>query len=484
MNIGSEAQYRNMVKELNVDEGESSEPVSPTGQYFNSSVLSICVLAVLDSDNPIDDSPALALLKDVFLPINPRFCSLMVKDENGVKQWKKVEVKLEDHVNIPNFPPGLSPASYDNHLSNYLSKIAMEQLPHNRPLWNIHIIKYPTSNAAGNLIFKLHHSLGDGFSLMGALLSCLQRTDNPSVPLTFPSLTSAPTTTSLSLNTNCIFKNIPNVLWSAFNTVSDFGWSLLKSSYVEDDISLIRSGGPGVEFKPIVVSTMTFSLDHIKQIKTKLGVTINDVITGIIFFGTRLYMQGGSNKLNSENSTALVLLNTRNIGGYKSVKEMVKPDPESAWGNQFGFLHVSLPELTTVESCKPLDFVWKAQKLIQRKRNSRAVFLTGQLLECLRKFTGPETTAKYIHSTLKNSSMTISNVIGPVERMALANHPIKSLYFMVVGVPQSLTITMVSYMGKLRIAVGTEKDYIDLPKFKSSIKNAFEMILKATHETV
>ncbi|MBA0750900.1 hypothetical protein Gogos_002278 [Gossypium gossypioides] len=80
--------------------------------------------------------------------------------------------------------------------------------------------------------------------------------------------------------------------------------------------------------------------------------------------------------------------------------------------------------------------------------------------------------------------MTISNVIGPVERMALANHPIKSFYFMVAGVPQSLTITMVSYMGKLRIAVGTEKDYIDPPKFKSSIENAFEMILKAAHETV
>ncbi|MFQ6648496.1 hypothetical protein Gotur_021903 [Gossypium turneri] len=80
--------------------------------------------------------------------------------------------------------------------------------------------------------------------------------------------------------------------------------------------------------------------------------------------------------------------------------------------------------------------------------------------------------------------MTISNVIGPVERMALANHPIKSLYFMVVGVPQSLTMTMVSYMGKLRIAVGAEKGYIDPPKFKSSIENAFEMILKAAHETV
>ncbi|CAL9018517.1 unnamed protein product, partial [Prunus brigantina] len=49
-----------------------------------------------------------------------------------------------------------------------------EKLPQNRPLWEIHILKYPTSHAAGTLIFKLHHALGAGYSLMGALLSCLQ----------------------------------------------------------------------------------------------------------------------------------------------------------------------------------------------------------------------------------------------------------------------------------------------------------------------
>ncbi|OMO54809.1 hypothetical protein COLO4_36344 [Corchorus olitorius] len=270
--MGSEAVYKKAMNlELNVEEGndEYSEPVSPTGQYFNSSALSICVLGILDSEVPIDDSPTMALLKDVFLPINPRFSSVMVKDENGTKQWKKVEVKLENHVNIPDFPSGLSPESYDNYLSDYLTKIAMEQLPQSRPLWNIHIIKYPTSNAAGTLIFKLHHALGDGYSLMGALLSCLQRAENPSVPLTFPSLTFAPNPDQKS---NSIFRSLQTGLSSAFNTVSDFGWSLLKSSVLEDDRTLIRSGDPGVEFKPIVISTMTFSLDHIKQIKTKLGV--------------------------------------------------------------------------------------------------------------------------------------------------------------------------------------------------------------------
>lgn len=54
------------------------EPVSPTGQYFTSSVISVSVIGVLESEIPIDDSHTLSLLKDVFLPINPRFSSLMV----------------------------------------------------------------------------------------------------------------------------------------------------------------------------------------------------------------------------------------------------------------------------------------------------------------------------------------------------------------------------------------------------------------------
>jgi len=49
---------------------------------------------------------------------------------------------------------------------------------------------------------------------------------------------------------------------------------------------------------------------------------------------------------------------------------------------------------------------------------------------------GFQAAARYVHSTLRNSSTTISNIIGPVEQMALANHPVKGLYFMVVGPPE------------------------------------------------
>ncbi|KAA8524360.1 hypothetical protein F0562_010783 [Nyssa sinensis] len=457
-------------------EEEVSEPVSPTGQYLNSSVLSLSILVVLEVEIPIDDSPTLSLLKDVFLPINPRFSCVMVGGENGVKKWKRVKVNLSDHINVPIFPEGKSPEFYDECLNDYLSKIAMDQLPQSRPLWEIHIIKYPTSNAAGNLVFKLHHALGDGFSLMGALLSCLQRADNPSIPLSFPSRQS---NTNGDGNEDNISKRLAQIFYGFFNTVLDFGWSILKSSFVEDDPTPIRSGDDGVEFRPITITTMTFFLDDIKKIKANLQVTINDVITGIIFLGTRLYMQDTNHELSNTESTALVLLNTRNIGSYKSIKDMTKPNAEMPWGNYFAFLHISIPNLTKTDFSNPLDSVLKAHRQIKKKRNSAIICLTAMLLESLRKFKGPETTARYIHGILKNSSMAITNLIGPVEQMALANHPISGFYFNVVGAPQSLGVTMVSYVGKLRVSVRVEKGFMDPCKFKSCIENAFQMIFKA-----
>ncbi|KAI3780640.1 hypothetical protein L2E82_10625 [Cichorium intybus] len=466
------------VKVGGVEDVEMSEPVSPTGQYFNSSVLSVSVISVLEFDNPIDDSTSLALINDVFLPINPRFSSIMVEDKEGRKHWKRVVVKAEDHITVPYFPEGLSPESYDKYFNDYLSKIAMEPLPQTKPLWEIHVIKYPTSNASGNVVFKLHHALGDGFSLMGALLSCLQRADNPSLPLTFPNFQKAHTQDN---EDKSLINTVARALSGALNTVLDFGWSVLKSSFLEDSRTPIRSGKEGVEFRPINIMTMTFSLDQIKQIKSCLQVTINDVVTGMIFLGTRLYMEATCEESRNASSTALVLLNTRSIGGYKSVDEMVEnQEAQIQWGNQFGFLHVSLPELHQYDqSLNPLKFVHETRDIIKRKRNSSGVYLTGMLLESVRKYRGPEATAEYIHSTLKNSSMTVSNMIGPLEKMTLSNQPVKGLYFMVVNVPQSLTVTVMSYMDQLRVAVGTEKGLIDPVKFQTCTEKAYSMIFSA-----
>ncbi|XP_057792473.1 wax ester synthase/diacylglycerol acyltransferase 4-like [Salvia miltiorrhiza] len=460
-------------------EKEVLEPMSPSAQYLKSSALSLTILGVLEMEEDIDDSKTMSLLKDLFLPINPRFTSIMVTDKKGARKWKKVEVNLEDHVNVPTFPSGMSVDYYDECFNDYLSKLATEQFPQDRPLWEIHILKYPTKNAAGNIIFKLHHSLGDGYSLMGALLSCLQRVDDPSLPLTFPSLQSS---TGSGARRSSFLRRIPRVFTGLVHTAYDFGWSLLKSTSMKDDKSPIRSGVDGVEFRPIATTTTSFSIDQLKQIKSKLNVTINDVITGVIILGTRLYMQKTDEESCKSNTTALVLLNTRAIRGYKSVDEMIKPNSDTPWGNQFAFLQVPLPKLTQSKLLDPLDFVKKAHRMIKRHKNSAAVYLTGKFLSFIRMVKGHEATARHIHATLKNTSLAMSNLVGPIEPMALDNQPCKGLYFAVAGPPQSLSVTMISYVGKLRIAVTSEKGFIDQNKMKSCIEYAFEVIYKAAIE--
>ncbi|KAM7498102.1 hypothetical protein LguiA_022516 [Lonicera macranthoides] len=466
------------------EEEEILEPMSPMGQFIKSSVLSFTIIGVLESEIPIDDSNTMALLQDLFLPINPRFSSILVEEKDGVKKWKRVKVNLKDHIVIPTFPKIENPPYlYDQDFKNYLAELNSSQLPQNQPLWEIHIIKYPTSDAAGYLIFKLHHSLGDGYSLVGALLSCLRRVDDPSLPLTFPSIRSNVEKKKKNGGILNFVTTVPKIVFGVFNTLCDFGWDVWKSNVWEDDISPIRSGTEGVEFQPVDITTVNISLDRIKQIKTKLNVTVNDVITGAINLGCRLYMQQTSYESRSAHTTGLVLLNTRFLSapaGYKSVSEMVKPNSEMPWGNYFAFLNVSLPKLNDRNLSNPLEFVYTAQKMINRKKNSAAIYVTGFMLEAMRRLVGPQVASKYIHSTLKHASIAVSHVIGPDDRMALDNHPVKGLYFYVAGDPQSLVLTIISYAGSLRIAILVERGFIDAEKFKSCIENAFDMVHKAT----
>uniref|UniRef100_A0A6N2K7T4 O-acyltransferase WSD1 C-terminal domain-containing protein n=1 Tax=Salix viminalis TaxID=40686 RepID=A0A6N2K7T4_SALVM len=432
-----------------VRDQEISEPVSPTGQFMSNSVLSLSIIAVMELEEPFDDSLSIIpFLKDVFLPINPRFSSIMVGDKDGVKRWKKVEVRLSDHVNFPVFTAGMSAQFYDGCFDEYLSKMATEQFPQSQPLWEVHVINYPTSHAASNIIFKLHHSLAD----------------NPSLPLTIP---------SVQLHTSKYGRNfsmLPTFLSCVYNSASDFCSSIIRSCLDKEDETPIRSGHSGVESLPVAITTITFSLDHIKQIKAKLGVTLNDVITGTIFLGARMYMETVSQGSGSACSSSLVLLNTRMLGGYKSVQEMLKPDSEAPWGNHFSFLKIPIPKLGDAEATNnPLKFVMDPRKIIKRKRSSIGVFLTAKYLLLVARFRGPNGASKCIRGTVENTSMAISNVRGPMEQMAFSNKPINGLYFVVTGAPQ----------GSFVVALLVEKDFIDPQKLKSQIEKAFEMISEA-----
>lgn len=114
------------------------------------------------------------------------------------------------------------------------------------------------------------------------------------------------------------------------------------------------------------------------------------MVTGIVFYGTRLYMQDMDSKSKTAQSTALVLLNTRNIEGYQSINDMLNTKAKGPWGNRITFLHVPIPKLNETRNSNPLEFVWDSHNIIKRKKQSLGVVLTGTLLEIEGKLRGQE----------------------------------------------------------------------------------------------
>lgn len=111
-------------------------------------------------------------------------------------------------------------------------------------------------------------------------------------------------------------------------------------------------------------------------------------MTGAILLGVRMYIDEEDSKSSNANLTSLVLLNTRDIQGYKSVSEMLKPKATMPWGNQFAFLQMPMPQLNNTHDS--LDFVFRTHQTIKRLRNNYAAFLTGLFLDVSRKVIGPE----------------------------------------------------------------------------------------------
>ncbi|KAF5179250.1 O-acyltransferase wsd1, partial [Thalictrum thalictroides] len=444
-------------------------PMSPSSQCLANSILSLTILFVVELETILDEFEIVDFINNLFLPTNARFSYIVDVDKKGESCWKKVDVKVEDHIVVPIFPEGLSIMDYDENLREYVSKIAGEPLSTNQPLWEIHVVKYPNLNGEGSVVFKISHAIGDGYSLISTVYAAFSRVDDPSLPLALP---------NISLRVNGIQKiSCWRFLRKCMNTISDSTLTLLKGfSVLEDSKSAVRSGKPGVQFEPIAISNISISMESLKRVKSKVGGTLNDLITGIIYYTIHLYMLRKGDISRGKSMNLVVMFNTRMLKGYKNMEEMLKANIR---GNHVTLLTVPVPCRNGENNVDPLYFVTKAKEIMDRKKNSFFIYLTNSFIKGLTFIGGKKGFPKYIHANFKYTTASITNLIGPNEKMAMAGHPVGSCYFIVPGLPQSLTFTTASWMGQLRITATLEKNFIDSQLFNSCMKDAFENIFQA-----
>ncbi|KAI3866245.1 hypothetical protein MKX03_022905 [Papaver bracteatum] len=481
---------------LYLDE-RTSPPVSPISQSLNSSILSLNIFAVFELETPITEFEVQEICHKHILPLNIRFSSIMERNEKGVLRWKKVVTLFEDHLIVPVFPIGLARENFDEYLREYCSKIGCEKFSEDKPLWEIHLVKYPSLKGACTLIFKASHAIGDGYSLIRLFFKSCQRADHPLLPLTFPKL-------SLKKRGNSkrtvigMGKEMLGFMGKCLNTTYDVVESTLRVTCLEDRPSAIRSeSSTNMEielFKPFNIYSVTLSVERVKQVKTKLGATVNDVITGLLSYIIHLYTLRKTNMdqcgvdcsvtdsnygVGNTNMTLSVMLNMRVFEGFTNIEDMISAD---AWGNRSRSMFAKLPTFTNFEKVNPLNFILKAKETMDRKKNSMVFYFIDKVLNAAACIRGQKGMEKMVYSSFKNASTMISSVIGPKEKMALCNHPVNSFYFFLSGIPQSITFTSVSCMEQLKLVVTMEKGFIDSKLFSSCMDEAFDDIFQAAFE--
>eukprot|EP00253_Pinus_taeda_P032564 PITA_32564 len=490
----------NLCRDENDGEGQLGERVDVVSQSFNSSVLSLCVQGIFEFEEAIGDiSRYKKAFANAILSSNPLFSCIMKADDRGVMRWQKTAVNTDNHTFIVEFPPGKE--SYDAVVDEYISKLTLTPLDQSRPLWEIHFLNYKTNKAGATMVVKIHHSLGDGISLMSALFSIFRRVDNPHLPPSFPTPKRNITSTSSDITVAKFLPRLSYMMLVLWYTLVDIISCLLRMIRWIDDSKLPIRGPRGVENMPVALVSATFPLKDIKQIKNSVGGTVNDVMTGIIFSGMQRYLQMSLSavgehglqdaykrrfeqpkdavikQLKNSKLTALSMINTRAMAGLQNMEEMLKPKAQVPWGNHFGFLPVQVPLMGKLEN--PLDIVKMAKQRIDRHKISLGVFLVAKLPRLIAMLKGQQALSRYLYNTLSNTTMMLSNMIGPMEKVAIYGNPIKRFSFFVTGLPQTLGVFIVSYMDSVLVQVHAHKDYVDADILVKCFIEAMEEIKKS-----
>ncbi|CAA2960158.1 O-acyltransferase WSD1-like [Olea europaea subsp. europaea] len=360
---------------------DRDEPLTPAGRLFLQPETSQIINCLIGVKNPIDADAFKAEVKNSVLLKHPRFCSLMVKHSSGREYWRRTEVDVDRHVLVFDKPLSDDPSiSDEDSVNDYLADLSVSSpLNTDKPLWEIHLLM-----AHNCLVFRLHHALGDGISLMSMLLSCCRRADDSSqLPTAGGVGTSSTPRRRRSLWT------LMKVVWYTLVYVLEF---MLRSLWLKDKKTVV-SGGAGVELWPRKLATAKFRLDDMKTIKkATTDATINDVLFGVLSCGFSRYLDIRSPKALGEGLklTGAAMVNLRPQPGLQDISKLMNNVSGTRWGNKFGMM--LLPIYYHKGGSNPLEFLKRAKSMIDKKKLSLEAPCSYKLGHFVMSFFGAKVT--------------------------------------------------------------------------------------------
>ncbi|KAK1441621.1 hypothetical protein QVD17_07661 [Tagetes erecta] len=435
---------------LNKEE-EDQQPLSPVARLFHepgSNIYIVCVIGYKTKLRPdvIKQHLVHTLLK------NRRFSSLQVIDEeNDSMKWIPTQVNIDDHVVIAEPNPNVE--SPDKFVENYISNLSRSRIESTKPLWDFHIVDTKTSDTEGTCVFRCHHSIGDGLSLMNILLACARKVSDPEALPTLPGNNKLG-----HVAKGCSLWSALGVMWNSFVDLLMF---LLTALFLEDSKTPIR-GSKGSKNSTRRFVFRSVSIDDIKLVKQALNVTFNDVVLGAAQAGLHRYLRQRYNNKNVDvpdniRCRATIFFNLR---ATTSIKDLTDMDTNGTWGNKIGYS--VLPFDIRLKN-DPLDYVRDAHATMKRKKASLEPLFTNYFVKLVQLMFGIKVVGKLNTKVVYNTTLGFSNVPGPQEEIMLFGHKVAYLAPSCYGQMNALFISVASYKDKVMFMVAVDEETIPDP---------------------
>uniref|UniRef100_A0ACD5TDV7 Uncharacterized protein n=1 Tax=Avena sativa TaxID=4498 RepID=A0ACD5TDV7_AVESA len=450
-------------------EAGMEEPMSPAGRLFRETHSNCYIVALLGLGSPVDTAAMRAGL-EATLVRHPRFSSVQVTDDvrkNAKPRWVRTMVNLDDHMVFPLLDPAATSADPDRAIEDYVSALSTLPMDHSRPLWEFHVLDIPTFEAAATIVLRMHHSLGDGVSLMSLLMACTRSVSDPARLPAVQSQSSPPSGTDDG-GVRALAAWVWSVVVLAWNTVVDMARFVATSWFLRDTCTPFM-GAEGVEFRRKRFLNCTVSLDDVKFVKNAMNCTVNDVLIGVTSAAlSRYYFRktassyktGGDSRKKAKKNIRLrsaLLVNIRKTPGLHTLVEMMDSGKDNTmkWGNQIGYIvlpfHIAMHD-------DPLEYIRQGKKTADRKKRSLEAVFTYWSGNLVVKLLGIKAAAALCYGMFTNTTMSFSSLAGPAEKVEFYGHPIVYIATSVYGHPHALTVHFQSYMNIMKLVFAVDDE--------------------------